>query len=66
MFAGTIKATFEVANSNFINNTADSYGGSLYFTPGVTATVEYSMFENVDADTTRPTIGNKYLRLFKP
>ena len=54
----------EIENGRFINNTAQSYGGSVFFTPGVTATIDNSYFENTNliGPDTRPKIGNVIIR----
>ncbi len=47
-----------IESSTFVNNTAKNYGGSLYFTPGVSAKLYYNDLYNVDCVQTE----NKFCR----
>ncbi len=57
---------FEVESSTFVNNTANSYGGTLYVTPGVTSKISDSTFQNMDASSTseRPKLGEQLTDFF--
>ena len=54
----TMRASADIRDCTFTNNTAENYGGSLYFTSGVVASLYGNTFSNVNINTTRPRIGD--------
>ena len=53
-----VRAVVDIKQSTFTNNTAENYGGTLYFTGGVSGTVIQCTLTNVDEGGMRPRLGD--------
>ena len=61
MIPATSLSNIKIINSIFLNNTAETYGGTLYFGPYVTGELENNTFQNVFVDneqSMRPRVGD--------